>query len=425
MRFTRLDDWLAWQQTLHHSTIELGLDRVRAVLARLNWQQPAFPVIIVGGTNGKGSCVALLDAILSSAGYRVGTFTSPHLIRYNERIRIAGQEISDASLMAAFDRIDVARGDISLTFFEFNTLAALLVFDTAGLDVMVLEVGMGGELDAVNVVDPDVAVVVSVALDHCEWLGADVETIARVKAGIFRSGKPAIFGSRARPATIDAAARALGAQLLCLGRDFDNEVGDEAWDWRGVARREANLPLPALDGKVQFDNAATVLTALECLQSRLPITRAVIEAGLRSVQIAGRFQSVHLGPSKIEWLLDVAHNPAAAGTLADNLQDKPCRGRTLAVVGMLGDKDIQGVVEQLKARVDAWIVVGVDGPRAIAPQDLASRLRQAGVEVAHVAQSVAAGCEHARATSHADDRVLVFGSFHTVGPALEWVQTVD
>jgi dihydrofolate synthase/folylpolyglutamate synthase len=425
MRFTRLDDWLAWQQTLHHSTIELGLDRVRAVLARLNWRQPVCPVIIVGGTNGKGSCVALLDAILSSAGYRVGTFTSPHLIRYNERIRIAGQEISDASLIAAFERIDTARGDISLTFFEFNTLAALLVFDTAGLDIMVLEVGMGGELDAVNAVDPDVAIVVSVALDHCEWLGPDVETIARVKAGIFRSGKPAIFGSRTRPEAIDTAVQTLGAKLLCLGRDFDADVRDAAWDWRGLVQREANLPAPALDGRVQFDNAATVLTALECLQSRLPLTRSAIEAGLRSVQIAGRFQSVHLGPSNNEWLFDVAHNPAAARTLADNLQAKSCRGRTLAVVGMLGDKDIHGVVEQLKARIDVWIVAGVDGPRAIAPQELAARLRQAGVDVAHVAQSVAAGCEHARAISRVDDRVVVFGSFHTVGPALEWLQTAS
>jgi dihydrofolate synthase/folylpolyglutamate synthase len=425
MRFTRLDDWLAWQQTLHHSTIELGLDRVRAVLARLNWLQPACPVITVGGTNGKGSCVALVDAILSSAGYRVGTFTSPHLIRYNERIRIAGQEISDASLIAAFERIDTARGDISLTFFEFNTLAALLAFDAAELDVMVLEVGMGGELDAVNVVDPDVAIVVSVALDHCEWLGSDVETIARVKAGIFRSGKPAIFGSRTRPEAIDTTAQTLGAKLLCLGRDFDADVRDAAWDWRGLVQRETTLPAPALDGRVQFDNAATVLTALECLQSRLPLTRAAIEAGLRAVQIAGRFQSVHLGPANNEWLLDVAHNPAAARTLADNLQAKPCRGRTLAVVGMLGDKDIHGVVEQLKSHIDVWIVAGVDGPRAIAPQELATRVRQAGVDVAHVAQSVAAGCEHACAISRVDDRVLVFGSFHTVGPALQWLQTAS
>jgi len=424
-RFTRLDDWLSWQQTLHHSTIELGLDRVRAVLERLQWSQPAYPVIIVGGTNGKGSCVALLESIYAAAGYRVGTFTSPHLIRYNERIRIAGVEIDDLSLMAAFDRIDKARGDISLTFFEFNTLAALLAFEIAGLDVMVLEVGMGGELDAVNVVDPEVALVASVSLDHCEWLGSDVETIARVKAGIFRAGKPALFGSRARPQTIDARAQTLGARLLCLGRDFDGTAQQGTWQWRGIAQCEESLPLPALRGDVQLDNAATVLTVLECLQARLPVSRAAVERGLTSVHLAGRFQVIRSGPANNEWLLDVAHNPAAAATLADNLQARPTLGRTIAVIGMLGDKDSLGVIERVKSFVDVWIVAGVDGPRALAPYALAERLRHAGVEVAHTASDVAAACEHARELLRESDRVVVFGSFHTVGPALAWLGATD
>jgi dihydrofolate synthase/folylpolyglutamate synthase len=422
-RFTRLDDWLAWQQTLHHSTIELGLDRVRAVLTRLNWRQPAYPVVIVGGTNGKGSCVALLESIYAAAGYRVGTFTSPHLIRYNERIRIAGTEISDAALIAAFERIDAARGDISLTFFEFNTLAALLAFETAGLDVMVLEVGMGGELDAVNVVDADVAIVASVALDHCEWLGSDVETIAHVKAGIFRPGKPALFGSRARPNTIDATAARIGARLLCLGRDFDAVVSDGEWEWRGHVHSETHLPPSALSGAVQFDNSATVLTAIECLQSRLPVPRAAVEAGLKSVRLAGRFQCALVGPAKNEWLFDVAHNPAAAATLADNLRARPCGGRTVAVIGMLGDKDIAGVVQQLKPVVDVWVVAGVEGPRALATDALAERLRHAGVEAAHIATSVAAACEYTRTQLRTQDRAVVFGSFHTVGPALQWLQS--
>jgi len=419
--FARLDQWLAWQQTLHHSTIELGLERVRAVLSRLQWRQPAYPIVIVGGTNGKGSCVALLDSIWSAAGYRVGTFTSPHLIRYNERIRIAGVEISDASLMAAFGRIDAARGDISLTFFEFNTLAALLAFETAGLDAMILEVGMGGELDAVNVVEPDVAIVASVSLDHCEWLGRDVETIARVKAGIFRAGKPALFGSRSRPQTIDARVQTLGAKLLCLGRDFDAVADRSTWEWLGVTQRQTALPAPALSGAIQFENAATVLMALECLKARLPVSRSALEHGLRFVRLAGRFQVVHAGDSRNEWLLDVAHNPAAATTLADNLRARPCAGRTLAVVGMLGDKDSVGVIERLKSLVDVWIVAGVDGPRALAPQALAERLAQAGVEVGHVARDVAEACEYARRLQRESDRVVVFGSFHTVGPALEWL----
>lgn len=422
MRFTQLDDWLAWQQTLHHSTIELGLDRVRAVLNRLGWRQPSYPVIIVGGTNGKGSCVALLESIYAAAGYRVGTFTSPHLIRYNERIRIAGEEVSDAALIAAFDRIDTARGGISLTFFEFNTLAALLAFETANLDVMVLEVGMGGELDAVNVVDPDVAIVASVALDHCEWLGNDVETIARVKAGIFRAGKPALFGSRLRPATIDAYAQRLGARLLCLGRDYDASVNDAHWDWRGEIRSATRLPPPALSGAVQLDNAATALTAVECLQPQLPVSRAALEAGLTSVHLAGRFQTAVMGAAKNEWLFDVAHNPAAAITLASNLRARPCNGQTFAVIGMLGDKDIDGVVQQLKSEVDAWIVAGIEGSRALTPDDLSERLRRSGIAVTHVAANVAAACDYARAQLRPQDRVMVFGSFHTVGPALEWLR---
>ncbi|MBC7984857.1 MAG: bifunctional folylpolyglutamate synthase/dihydrofolate synthase, partial [Candidatus Obscuribacterales bacterium] len=268
-----LAGWLNWQQRLHPNTIDLGLERVRLVWQRLGLEQPSYPVVTVGGTNGKGSCVALLDSILSAAGYRVGTFTSPHLIRYNERIRIAGCEISDASLVAAFERIDAAREGISLTFFEFNALAALLVFSTAGLDALILEVGMGGRLDAVNIIDADVAIVSSVALDHCEWLGKDIETIGREKAGIFRSARPAIFGARAMPQSIATEAAHCGAALLRLGQDFDHSIDPAAasWDWRGQQLSFVGLPPPALLGRVQFDNAATVLAAVECLHSRLPL----------------------------------------------------------------------------------------------------------------------------------------------------------
>jgi dihydrofolate synthase/folylpolyglutamate synthase len=426
MRFTHLADWLAWQQTLHHSTIELGLDRVRAVLQRLAWHQPDYPVFIVGGTNGKGSCVAMLDSLLSAGGYRVGTFTSPHLIDYNERIRIAGQNVDDADLVDAFARIDAARGEISLTFFEFNTLAALLIFEAAHLDAMVLEVGMGGELDAVNVVDADVAIISSVALDHCEWLGSDLETIGRVKAGIFRRDRPALFGSRFRPQSIDDTAGKCGARLLCLGRDFDAHARNSTWDWQGVTLSLRELPRPSLSGGVQFENAATVLTALECLQARLPLTRDAIEVGLRNVQLAGRFQIISTSRPRIEWVLDVAHNPAAANTLADNLAQHASLiepHRTLAVCGMLGDKDIAGVIAAVQPHIDSWIVAGVEGPRALSPQGLARVVLLTGAEVAHVAVDVAVACEHARLLASDGDRVVVFGSFHTVGPALAWLHS--
>lgn len=421
MRFARLADWLSWQETLHPQAIDLGLERLQRTLARLGWRRPACPVITVGGTNGKGSCVALLCHILRSADYRVGTFTSPHLIRYNERIAIDGREISDASLIAAFERIDAARGDETLTFFEFNTLAALLVMETANLDAIVLEVGLGGRLDAVNVVDADVALVTSIALDHCDWLGPDVETIGAEKAGIFRSERPAVFGSRAMPESIRRRAQALDSDLLQLGVDFGFERSADRWAWwsaRGATRIE-NLPFPGLFGNAQFDNAAAVLQVLDSLSARLPVSRSALESGLRAVRLAGRFQVVSEHP---QWILDVAHNPAAAATLAGQLRLEGKRRRTLAVCGILGDKDIEAIAAELRGSFDEWIVAGLSGARAVAPDELAARLRNEGAEVVATAASVAAACEIARGRATAEDRIVVFGSFLTVGPALEWLQ---
>lgn len=417
-----LADWLRWQETLHPSSIDLGLERMRRTLQRLDWRQPACPVITVGGTNGKGSTVALTSRILRAAGYRVGTFTSPHLIRYNERIVIDGREVSDASLAAAFERIDAARGSDTLTFFEFNTLAGLLVFDTAGLDAIVLEVGLGGRLDSVNAVDPDVAVVTSIALDHCDWLGPDLESIGREKAGIFRPGKPAIFGSRQMPASIAATAEQLGTPLYRLGQDFDWRHDGERWSWRGRTTNYDHLPRPALHGELQFDNASSVLCALECLSSRLPIAREAIEQGLENVTLPGRFQVVpRTEPAAIEWILDVAHNPAAAQALAGQLASRPTSGRTIAVCGILGDKDIDGIASALRSSFDSWIVVGLQGARAVPVDALAQRLAKMDATVATTAPDVAAGCEIAQAMARAGDRIVVFGSFLTVGPALEWL----
>lgn len=418
-----LADWLRWQETLHPSVIDLGLDRMHRTLQRLQWRQPSCPVITVAGTNGKGSTVALTSQILRAAGYRVGTFTSPHLIHYNERIVIDGREVSDASLVAAFERIDAARGTDTLTFFEFNTLAALLVFDTAGVDAIVLEVGLGGRLDSVNAVDADVAIVTSIALDHCDWLGPDVESIGREKAGIFRAGKPAIFGSRDMPASIDAVARELNAPLYRLGQDFDWRRDGERWSWRGRTTNYDSLPRPALHGELQFDNASAVLCAFECLSSRLPVTREAIEAGLQNVTLSGRFQVVRrTEPAAVEWILDVAHNPAAAQALAGQLASRPASGRTIAVCGILGDKDIEGIATALRNSFDSWVIVGLPGARSVPVDALAERLAKLGAHIAKTAATVADGCEAARTMARAGDRIVVFGSFLTVGPALEWLQ---
>ncbi|GFE79731.1 bifunctional folylpolyglutamate synthase/dihydrofolate synthase [Steroidobacter agaridevorans] len=418
-----LADWLRWQETLHPSAIDLGLDRMRRTLQRLQWRQPSCPVITVAGTNGKGSTVALTSQILRAAGYRVGTFTSPHLIRYNERIVIDGREASDESLVAAFERIDAARGTDTLTFFEFNTLAALLVFDAAGVDAMVLEVGLGGRLDSVNAVDADVAIVTSIALDHCDWLGSDVDSIGREKAGIFRAGKPAIFGSRDMPASIEAVARDLGTPLYRLGQEFNWRHDGEGWFWRGRHSSYSRLPRPALHGELQFDNASAVLCALECLSSRLPITREAIEAGLQKVTLPGRFQVVRKSePAAVEWILDVAHNPAAAQALAGQLASRPTSGRTIAVCGILGDKDIEGIATTLRDSFDAWVIVGLPSARSVPVDGLALRLANTGARIAKTAATVAEGCEVAQTLANAGDRIVVFGSFLTVGPALEWLQ---
>ena len=421
LRFASLAAWLDWQQSLHPNAIELGLDRVSRVLRRTGWRAPVQPVFTVGGTNGKGSCVAMLDAILRAAGLRTGTFTSPHLVDYRERIRLDGRWVSEASLIAAFERIADALGDDSLTFFEFNTLAALLVFETHAPDAIVLEVGMGGRLDAVNLVDADVALVASVSLDHMEWLGPDVEAIGREKAGIFRAGRPAICGMKQPPQTVLATAQALGTRLKVFGRDFDGVPrGTDAWDYLGENVQWTALPRPALAGATQIGNAAAVLAALEQARDRIPVDRAAVERGLKSVVLTGRFER---RPDRrgFEWVLDVAHNPDAARVLAANLREFPVRGRTLAVCGMLADKDIASVLAALRNSFDAWFAATTDGPRGLSDAQLAGHARSLGIEMT-CAGDVEAAMRRAAAAASAGDRVVLFGSFHTVGPALSLLQ---
>ncbi len=414
MRFETLAEWLAWQETLHPTVIDLGLVRVSAVAARLGLLTPKHIVITVAGTNGKGSSVALLESILVSAGHRVGSYTSPHLLTYNERIRIDRQSVADTDLMLAFERIDQARGDISLTYFEFGTLAALDLFQHAALDVAVLEVGLGGRLDAVNIQDADCALIAGIGIDHVDWLGPDRESIGREKAGIFRAGRPAICSDPAPPDTVRATAEELAADWYGLNKQFGFDLRDTCWEWWGPELRLKNLPLPALPGPVQVQNAAGVLMVLHSLGERLPVTLHAIHDGLQQMCLRGRFEIV---PGPIERIFDAAHNPHAAAQLAAALAARPCRGRTLAVCGMLADKDAAGVAAALSAQVQIWYLGGLDCARGQSAQLLAGRLGLSD-QYTHLYADVPAAYAAACAAAQADDRILVFGSFHTIAELL-------
>jgi dihydrofolate synthase / folylpolyglutamate synthase len=425
-----LEQWLAYQSRVHPQAIDLGLDRLRQVLDRLKWQQPQVPVITVAGTNGKGSVSGFCAGIMAAAGYRVGTFTSPHLRDYRERIRIHDRLVSAVELVSAFVRIEDARGDVGLTFFEFNTLAALLAFEAAQLDAWVLEIGMGGRLDAVNVVDPDVAVVVSIGFDHQEYLGTTLEAIAREKAGIFRQGRPAVLGSREIPEIVEDIARSLGAPLKRLGREYtyalDAAAAGATWHFRGSRWNLPGLPAPALIGDTQYANAATAIAALEEIDVRLAIPAAAVAQGLGGVQLAARFQTIASArPGAPSWILDVAHNPAAARVLAQNLRGHPGAGRTLAVCGILADKDAAGVVAELRGCIDAWWCVSTDGERGRGGDSLAQTVASQVAAPVEAAGSTSAGCAAAMAHAKPGDRIVVFGSFHTVGPALDWLEAHD
>lgn len=416
MRFATLDDWLRWQETLHPKAIDLGLDRVRTVLRRLQSEILPFIVITVGGTNGKGSCVAFLDAILRAAGYRVGAYTSPHLLRYNERIRVNGVEVDDAALCRTFARIDAARGDIfSLTYFEFGTLAALEQFQEAGVEVAVLEVGLGGRLDAVNVVDADAALVTSIALDHTDWLGPNRDSIGYEKAGIYRPGRPAICADPDPPPRLLEHARAIGARLLRIGPDYGFARTGATWRWWSGAARFDALPPLALAGEHQLGNAAAALITLTSLRDRLPVDEAAIRSGLAQAWLPGRFQVI---PGPVEWIFDVAHNPAAAAALAHHLRNRPCAGRTRAIMGLLADKDADGVIQALASAVDEWHPVTLTGARERIGVDLAMRLHSAGIQAVTPHDDIASAWQTARAVADAGDRVVVLGSFHVVAPVL-------
>ena len=415
MRFDTLQEWLAWQETLYPSAIALGLDRVSKVWKRMHPEPLPFPVILVGGTNGKGSCSAMLEAIYAAGGYRTACYTSPHLLRYNERIRIDREEVSDADLCVAFEQVDQARQSDSLTYFEFGTLAALWLFIQARPDVAILEVGMGGRLDAVNIIDADVALVTSVALDHQDWLGNDREAIGFEKAGIFRSQRPAICADPDVPQTLRQHARSIGAELYCYPTDFHEVINETGWSWHGPGRHRHGLPWPALRGYRQLKNAAAVLMVVECLQNRLPINQDAARTGLLSVHLPGRFQVI---AGAIPVILDVAHNPEAAGVLAENLRRHPCQGRTLAVLGMLRDKDAEGVAQSLAGQIDCVYAASLGVDRGLQAQELAARVQGGGLVVRQEFASVVEAFQQAREEAVSGDRIVVFGSFFTVAAVL-------
>jgi len=417
---TTLEAWLARLEQLHPSTIELGLDRVRRVKDTLGLG-PAFPVITVGGTNGKGSTCAFLEAILGAAGYKTGLYTSPHLLRYNERVRIAGRESADAELVRAFEQVDAARGDTSLTYFEFGTLGAMVQFIGAGIDVAILEVGLGGRLDAVNVFESDAAIVTSVDLDHMDYLGDTREKIGFEKAGIYRAGCPAICADPDPPASLLEHARHIAADSRCVDRDFSVLRAGIHWTYRGMDTTWPALPMPAMAGACQLRNAAGALAVLEALRARLPVSEAAISRGLAMARVPGRFQRIAHAP---EVILDVAHNPEAARALAATLHDQPVPGRTLAVVGMLADKDAANIIAALSGEIDAWWACMPASPRARDAAELAAILRShTGGAPVRVRPDVNMALAEARSTAHEGDRILVFGSFYTVAAVLDHAAT--
>lgn len=412
-----LKDWLEYIERQHPAAIAMGLDRVAAVRDALALK-PVFPLITVGGTNGKGSTCRLLDAMLMQAGYRVGTYTSPHLLLYNERVRIGGQEAADADLVRAFAAVEAARVRLRLplTYFEFGTLAALWLFVEAGVDAAVLEIGLGGRLDAVNAFDPDVSVLVSIGMDHMEYLGDTRDKIGWEKAHIFRTGRTAICADAQPPATVIEHAAVIGAPLLLIGRDFGYQAETQQWRYRGPRGVRHGLPPPALRGPAQLANACAAITALDLLRERLPVSAGAIRAGLVHVENPGRFQVL---PGRPAVVLDVAHNPHAAEALALNLVQMTGYQRTLAVFSMLADKDVAGVARCLRGHVDHWYVAPLPGPRGSAAEPLLEALRQAGITApVEVCPDIENACQRASRAAGGGDRILAFGSFLTVAAAM-------
>ena len=421
-----LQDWLAHCERIHPQQIDLGLERVRAVAERLNLHFDC-PVITVAGTNGKGSTCAMIEAVALQAGYRTGVYTSPHLVHFEERCRIHGESVSASELIANFEAVESARGqngqEISLSYFEFTTLAILRLMSLAKLDLAILEVGLGGRLDATNIVDADCAVITSIDMDHTEYLGPDRESIGREKAGIMRTGRPAIVCDPMPPQSVVDHAREIGADLWRFGHDFNFSGDKQQWSWAGRGRRYAGMAYPALRGANQLVNASGALAALDALRDRVPVTAQAVRNGLGMVELAGRFQIV---PGEPTLVLDVAHNPHAVAALTANLDAMRFHPTTHAVFGAMADKDIKGMLARIGLLVDRWYFTDLPTARAASAADLAqlweslaaglSRRKDIPVSLHATPQEA---LDAAVAAAGATDRIVVFGSFYTVGGVLE------
>jgi len=404
----KLQDWLQFIESQHPKSIALGLDRVSRVFIDLKLSLPC-PVITVGGTNGKGSTCAMLEAVLRAAGYRTGLYMSPHLLRYNERVRIAGKEAGDDALCESFEAVERARNGTPLTYFEFGTLGALWHFNRERIEAAILEVGLGGRLDAVNLLDADCAVLTSVGIDHVDYLGPDRESIGREKAGIFRPGRPAVVADPDPPFSV------LNSQkdLLLINRDFGYVAETGQWTYWGPAGKRPGLAHPALRGEIQLRNACAAICALDSLRERLPLAAQEVRRGLAEVELPGRFQVL---PGRPQVILDVAHNVQAAKTLARNLGASAFAPQTIAVCGMLRDKDIAGVLRELAPRITRWHLASLPGPRGASADELAAHVKSFKLHA-----SPAAAFAAARVEASEDDKIVVFGSFLTVGEVISWL----
>ena len=409
-----LGEWLAWGRRLHPRDVVLETTRCAAVARRLGSLPPSFPVVTVAGTNGKGTCVALLEAMLAAAGAGVGAYLSPPLIRFSETVRVGGREVEDAALCAAFARVEAARADVPLTAFEFQSLAAVEALRAAGVEIAVLEVGMGGRDDAVNIFEPEVAVVTNVGIDHVRWLGSTREEIASHKAGIVRAEKPVVYGERSLPAALGEHAGALGAPLHRLGREFVTEAQDGSWSWRNGEVVYPELPAPPLDGPFWYDNAAAAIMAMQLLPRRFRASPRQVAKAVAGVALPGR-QQVLAG--EVEKIIDVAHNFDSVRALRSALEGRRTRGRTLSVFSMLKDKDIEAATACLHDVMDGWFVSGLPGPRGLDARALAARMAPGLSPRLHrdIAGAYRAACEAARP----GDRIVVWGSFHAARAALD------
>ena len=423
-----LASWLAYIQALHAKPIAMGLERVAQVAKTLKLS-PIFPIITVAGTNGKGSTCAMLERIYHEAGYQVGCYTSPHLLRYNERVHVACEEVSDEALCAAFTAVENARGEVALTYFEMSTLAAVWHFMQSDLDILILEVGLGGRLDAVNIFDPSCAIVTSIDIDHVDFLGNTRELIGFEKAGIYRANTPAIIGDIAPPLSLVQYALDIDADLRRIGQDFTGTKTTSGWDFKSNNKHTHThtqlmpLPLPALVGEFQLNNAACAIEAIECLQDQLPVELPAIVQGLQTVKLAGRFQQISTRPLVI---VDVAHNPQAALALAKNLNNTPCIGQTIAVFAMLADKDIHGVIEALLTEIDAWYIADTLTARGASAAMLVDAINQSAIEKKYSQPQIKSFRNTLQAYQQAcldvteNDRIIVFGSFFTVADVLSY-----